>query len=497
VADPGSDRPVRVGFSRLFRSRERCRTPTGSASPGGAAARFSTYLGGTSYEEELATTTDSAGDVYVVGDTYSADFPATSGAFQTTYAGGVDAFVAKLDPTGTRLLYATYLGGRDYEEAYAIAVDASGAAYVTGWTSSDDFPTTPGAFQRRARWQDAFVTKLSPDGSTLMYSTRLGGANSRFTSGGSDDYAEGIAVDAAGDAFVGGDTTTRRFPVTAGAFQTWFHGGYDVFVTELDPTGSSLKYSTYIGGNGFDYGLGLAVDGSGDAFMTEETWSKDFPTANPFQPNLRGFSDVFVAKVDPTGSSLVYSSFLGGSGTEGEVLGGTIAVDSAGEALMSGTTRSSDFPVTPGVFQPVFGGGGYDGFVAKVTASGSNLVYASYLCGSAEDEGIHLALGPGGTAWVVGYTASRNFPLASPIQPSYGGGVSDGYVSLVNATGTALSFSTYLGGNGEDEAWGAAPLPGGVAVGGYTDSADFPVTAGAVQPFLAGEEDGFATSIGA
>ena len=465
--------------------------------PATAALGFSTYLGGSDYEQVLATATDSAGNVYVAGDTYSANFPATASAFQTRYAGGVDAFVAKLDPSGTQLLYATFLGGTDYEEATAIAVDTAGSAYVTGWTSSNDFPVTAGAFQRTAKWQDAFVTKLSADGSSLVYSTRLGGADSKFSSGGSDDYGQAIAVDAAGHAFVSGDTTTKKFPVTTGAFQTTFKGLYDVFVTKLDPTGSSLLYSTYVGGSSFDYGLGMAIDPAGDAFVTGETLSSNFPTVSPFQPTLHGFSDISVSKLDPTGSRLVYSSYLGGSGVEGEVLlGASIAMNRAGEALLTGTTQSSDFPVTAGAFQPRFGGGRYDAFVAKVSASGSVLRYASYLGGGGEDEGIHVAAGSDGTASVVGYTASTNFPVVSPLQPAFGGGATDGYMASVNPKGTALIFSSYWGGRGDDQAWGVATTPsGGVAVAGYTDSPDFTTTPGVVQPSFGGLDDGFVTTI--
>jgi hypothetical protein len=241
----------------------------------------------------------------------------------------------------------------------------------------------------------------------------------------------------------------------------------------------------------------MAIDTAGDAFVTGETWSTNFPTVSPFQPTLNGFSDISVSKLDPTGSSLVYSSYLGGSGVEGEVLlGASMAVNGAGEALLTGTTQSSDFPVTVGAFQPSFGGGRYDAFVAKVSASGSALRYSSYLGGAGEDEGIHIVAGPGGSAWVVGYTASTNFPVASPLQPAYGGGATDGYVATVNPKGTALTFSSYWGGRGDDQAWGVATTPsGGVAVGGYTDSTNFTTTPGVVQPLFGGVDDCFVTTI--
>ena len=226
---------------------------------------------------------DTSGNAYVTGYTCSSDFPTTAGAFQTTFGGGLtDAFVTELNPTGSGLVYSTYLGGSGYDDGFGIAVDASGNAYVTGFTDSTDFPTTAGAFQTTfGGFGDAFVTELNPTGSGLVYSTYLGGSD--------DDEGYGIAVDTSGNAYVTGYTHSSDFPTTAGAFQTTYGGDRDAFVTKLNPTGSGLVYSTYLGGSDCDFGVGIAVDTSGNAYVTGITFSSDFPTtAGAFQTTLGG-----------------------------------------------------------------------------------------------------------------------------------------------------------------------------------------------------------------
>src|SRR5712675_1074542 len=338
----GAFQPTGSGMSDAFVSK---------LNPAGSALVYSTYLGGSGSDAASGISVDAAGNAYVAGGTISIDFPTTAGAFQATLAGSGNAFVAKLDPTGSALVYSTYLGGSSAgalgDSASGIAVDAGGNAYVTGLTHSTNFPTTAGAFQTtfsdpsNTVDPDAFVTKLNPTGSALVYSTYLGG--SRFDSG------AGIAVDGAGNAYVTGATQSGNFPTTAGAFQTAFKSGSnvnsDVFVTKLDSTGSSLVYSTYLGGGSDESGAGIAVDSSGSAYVTGRTNSSDFPTTpgvfqQPATPY--GLYDAFVSKVDPAGSSLVYSARLGGSSSDDT--GSGIAVDAGGNAYVTGTTSSDDFP---------------------------------------------------------------------------------------------------------------------------------------------------------
>jgi hypothetical protein len=328
---------------------------------GSAPLVYSTYLGGGSDEQGLGIAVDAAGNAYVTGYTQSTNFPTTSGAFQTANQGLVDAFVTKLNPTGTApLVYSTYLGGNDQEQGDGIAVDATGNAYVTGYTQSTNFPTTPGAFQTANQGgYDAFVTKLNPTGSApLVYSTYLGGSDL--------DQGRGIAVDAAGNAYVAGYTQSTNFPTTSGAFQPAPAGGLtDAFVTKLNPTGSApLVYSTYLGGSSGDAGFGIAVDSIGNAYVTGFTHSTNFPTtAGAIQSANQGGYDAFVTALNPLGTApLIYSTYLGGSSDE---IGHGIAVD-AGNAYVTGDTESTNFPTTPGAFQTA-NGGLSDAFAAKIT----------------------------------------------------------------------------------------------------------------------------------
>jgi Beta-propeller repeat len=249
------------------------------------------------------------------------------------------------------------LGGSTFDEGLGIAVDSAGAAYVTGFTESSNFPTTTGAFDTGLDGSEAFVSKLDPSGSGLAYSTFLGG-------GGSDRGFD-IAVDSAGAAYVTGETESTDFPTTAGAFDTSLNGGFDAFVAKLDPSGSGLAFSTFLGGSSSDFGRGIAVDSAGAAHATGDAFSADFPTtAGAFDTSFNGDFDAFVAKLDPSGSGLTYSTFLGGSSGE---FGEGIAVDSAGASHVTGITGSTDFPTTAGAFDTAFNGGNEDAFVSKLT----------------------------------------------------------------------------------------------------------------------------------
>jgi hypothetical protein len=259
--------------------------------PSGSALTYGTYLGGSGDEYGTAIAVDGAGNAYVTGVTYSPDFPATPGAFDTTYTGIEDAFVAKLNASGSSLLYASYLGGSIATYGYAIAVDGSGNAFVTGTTSSPDFPATPGAFDTTFNGgpRDAFVVKLGASGSSVTYGTYLGGSDG--------DFGYAIAVDGVGNTYVTGVTYSVDFPTTADAFDTTFNGNQDAFVAKLNPVGSALVYGTYLGGSNDDYGFGVAVDQSGNTYVTGASFSTDFPTTpGALKRRNRGASDGIVAK---------------------------------------------------------------------------------------------------------------------------------------------------------------------------------------------------------
>ena len=395
----------------------------------GSALVYSTYLGGSATEGgAIGIAVDSLGNAYVTGGTTSADFPVTAGAFQTALGGGTDAFVTKLSATGSALLYSTYLGGSGAEAGFfRIALDAAGNAYVAGHTDSADFPTTPGAFQTTfAGNVAAYVTKLDPSGSALVYSTYLGGSS--IPIGGSFfKQSISIAVDGAGNAHVAGGTTSNAFPTTPGAFQPVFGGGLaDAYVTKFDATGTALLYSTYLGGSGFEQAWSIALDVAGNAYVTGFTASADFPiSATPFDSTLAGGTDAFVTKLNATGSSLLYSTYLGGSADD---QGSAIAVDTAGNAFVTGSTSSLDFPLTTGAFQTTFGGGVTDAVVTKLNAAGSALLYSTYLGGNSNDDGLGIALDTAGSAYATGMTSSANFPTTTGAFQATYGGMTDAYV---------------------------------------------------------------------
>ncbi len=341
---------------------------------------YSTYLGGSGGDIAYGIAVDVSGNAYVTGETWSTDFPVTPGSYDTTQYGSWDAFVAKLDGSGSALVYATYLGGSGGDIAYGIAVDVSGNAYVTGETWSTDFPVTPGAYDTTQNsYYDAFVAKLDGSGSALVYATYLGGNDY--------DYGSGITVDGSGNAYVTGDTTSTNFPATPGAYDTTQNGTgyYDAFVAKLNGGGSALVYATYVGGSSHDRGSSIAVDGSGNAYVTGYTLSTNFPTTpGAYDTTQNGSTDVFVARLNGSGTALAYATYIGGSSGDS---GSGVAVDVSGNAYVAGYTYSMDFPATPGAYDTTFNGGSSDVFVAKLNGSGAALVYATYLGGSGGDGG--------------------------------------------------------------------------------------------------------------
>ncbi len=435
---------------------------------------YSTYLGGAgAYTKGLGIAVDGSGDAYVTGVTLSPKFPTTKGAFQTSGAFintiGFGAFVTKFNAAGSALVYSTFLGGIS---AVGIAVDSAGDAYVTG--STYDVPPLKNAFQAAAGGGgDAFVTKLNPSGSALVYSTYLGGSG--------QDSASGIAVDGSGDVYVTGDTVSTNFPTTPGSSQPVM-GAQEAFVSELNPAGSALVYSTYLGGMAESFANGIAVDRSGNAYVTGWTPSGNFPTTpGAFTSGSSG--GAFVAKLNATGSALVYAAQL----ADGK--GSSIAVDGSGNAYVTGIATAPDFPTTAGAFQTTFGTSS-DAFVTELNAAGTALVYSTRLGGSggASFESVFpggIAVDGSGNIHVTGITGSTNFPTKNALQAAYGGGQFDAFVAELNpsqAGAASLVYSTYLGGGDQDEGLGIAlDSSGNTYVTGFSFSLDFP-TKNAYQP---------------
>jgi len=443
----------------------------------------STYLGGSGADLASAIAVDQGGRMYVTGVTASTNFPIAT-PLGLSFGGFFDAYVTCF--AGSSLIYSTYLGGSDYDQGSAIAVDADGNAYVAGSTLSTNFPTTEGAFQRSSGGSfDAFVTKLGPEGSALVYSTYLGGSQ--------NDLAQGIALDAASNAYVSGQSGSTNFPISELAFQRSLGGPLDAFVTKLNATGSALIYSTYLGGTGQDLADRIAVDSAGNAFVTGSTSSTNFPTLNPFQAAFRGgYWDAFVTGLDSTGSNLVWSSYLGGSGDE---FGTGVAIDGTGNVYVTGVTRSLDFPVV-NALQPAYGGGDGDAYVAKIDSSGA-LLSSTFWGGSGNDVAAGIAVDAVGNIYIAGQTDSRNFPLMNPLQEGYAGGRADAFVTELNPAASAVLFSTFIGGSGEDGAFDITlDSFANVYVAGSTDSTNFPTRA-AFQPSSGGGQDANALVIGA
>jgi hypothetical protein len=466
---------------------------------------YSTYLGGPNDDYAFGVAADKYGSAYLVGSAFSG-MPQVNNALP--YGGGGDAYVAKFSPDGSSLVYATYVGGQHEDDGDAIALDKVGGVYITGFTESGNFPTTPGAFQPlngdgtcdgSDDCADAFVTRLSPDGASLVYSTYLG---TNYTESG-----EGIAVDAAGNAYVLGDTNSSNFYVLNAVQPNWggglchtdfiYYPCFDDFVTKLNPNGTALVYSTYLGGYGdeaytFHFTGDIAVDPAGQAYVTGHTPATDFPTYHALQPAKYpdGSADAFLTKLSPDGSSFVYSTYLGGEwGDEGY----GVAADAQGNAYVTGVTWSAAFPTTPGSFQPIKNDNG-DAFACKVTPDGSAFVYSTFLGGSKNDQAWAIAVDAQGDASVTGWTESANFPTKGAFQPAYAGST-DGYVAVLTPAGDALLYASYLGGNANDGGLDVALDPQANAyVVGVTSSTDFPT----VKPFQAhsgGHQDDFLAKV--
>jgi len=499
----GSKKPVTVGY--VLKNKNRVAFQVAEYDPRSPLVIdpiliYSTYLGGSNIDSSNSIAVAPDNTAFIAGSTFSADFP-TAHPLQANDGGNPDfpqdAFVAKISADGSTLLYSTYLGGENQDAANGIAVDSFGDAFVVGYTLSPGFPVLPGSFETLCGGDgkcgakftggpivsNAFVTKLNPAGSGILYSTFYG----QFQ----NVKGQAIAVDANGNAYITGTTSANFaafaiFPITPTAFQSVFcnscatpaNASVNAFIGELDATGTSALYSSYLGGEIEDVGYGIAVDNGANAYITGLTYSAaNFPlTTGALQSTYGGSGDAFVTKVNTVGSglsSLVYSTYLGGPGLD---QGNAIALDSTGNAYIAGLTNSASFGFTPtGTFQTTYAGEG-DAFVTKLTTTGA-LSYFTYLGGTHADSATGIAVDSTNNVYVTGTTASVDFPTAGAVfQAAYGGGNTDSFVAKLNSAGATLVYSSYLGGTNAELATGiAVDTADSAYVTGQTCSNDFPL----------------------
>jgi len=440
-----------------------------------------TYYGESGTDKGHAIATDGSGNALITGQTFSTAFPITPGAFQTILSGNYDAFVVKLDAAGNQL-WATYYGGSAEDRGNGIATDSKGNVLITGYSWSTNFPVTPGAFQMShgGGSLDAFVVKFDAAGNRL-WATYYGGIDT--------DNGNGIATDGSDNVLLTGYTKSTDFPISLGAFQTSNAGFNNAFVVKLDSAGS-LLWATYYGGSDVGSGNGIATDGSNNVMITGSTRSTNFPiSSGAYQTGNSGDYDAFVVKLNAAGNRL-WATYYGGSNTDS---GYDIATDGSGNILITGWTKSTNFPITPGALQTSYGGGNQDAYVVKLDTAGNRL-WATYLGGSDREEGWGIAIDGSNNIFVCGDTYSTDISITpgafQTVKNGPSGSPYEDYYMLKFEPNGDLACGTYLGGDGHDEMsnGGIAVYGGFVYMTGWTQG-NFPVTAGAFQTVYGGGSD--------
>lgn len=384
--------------------------------PSGESLLYSTYIGGLGEDYEPAIAVDSYGNAYLTGYTISPDFPVVN-AYDDSYNLNWDAVVVKLSTGGNSLIYSTYIGGSDADYGYSITVDNWDNVFITGKTVSYDFPVVnpyDDSFNG-GRLGDAFITKFSSTGESLIYSTYFGGSD--------HDCGYDIAVSDMGKAVIGGSTTSDDLPMQ-NSYDYIFNGGADAFIAIFSVAGDILEYSTYFGGSGSDHCLGLDIDPKGIVYITGDCWSPDLPVVNAYQDYLNGALDAFITKLSTTDNSLLFSTYLGGSYWD---FAYDLAVDESGNVFVTGCTMSSDFP-TVNPFDPSYNGN-EDCWTSIFSSEGYRPIYSTYLGGSGRDWGTRISLNAIGEFCITGYTSSSDFPIINPYDGTYGAGSSDAFVA--------------------------------------------------------------------
>lgn len=476
---------------------------------------FSFYLGGSSYDVVRDIVTDSQGNAFITGGTDSKDFPTTSGVYDSTHNGSMDAFVMKLDSAG-KVIWSTLLGGPSLDRAYAIEIDSQGYVLIAGRAGAD-FPVTAKAFQQIFKGgpgnsvyppQDGFVAKLAPDGSALVWASYFAATDDP------SHPVRDLALDGSGDVYVASSSSTGDYPpailsaLQKGARPTRA-GSRDGVVAKLKSDGSQVIWATYVGGSGAEWGSSsVRVDAAGNACYLTVTDSSDAPvTAGAYDRSFNGNVDFYLAKLSPDGARLIFGTYLGGSQGE-HVETHTLEIDGQGNPLIVAGTTSSDFPTTAGALQHTYGGSGgrgtgartnYPGdvVVAKLSADGSRLLASTYLGGRYGEAAEGVQLDRAGNVYFTGSTFSQDFPVTRGSQQPSKNGPADAFVVKLSADFSKLLYSSYLGGT-EVDACRAVAVDGNgnLYVGGETTSSDWPIRSVLPAAKYSGKADGMLAKFG-
>lgn len=423
---------------------------------------WSTYLGGNNSEESFGIKVDTANNPIITGCSYSSNYPTISGSYQTTIKGVADVLVTKLNQFGNKLLFSTFIGGTNFDVGWDIILDIEGNSYITG-SADYDYPKTTGSFNTK-NFGGSFVTKLNFRGNGLFYSTMIG-----------EGGAYKISVDNTGCAFMLGASNSENYPVTPGAYDTNLNSEHeDAVLTKLNSLGSGLIYSTFIGGIGPDWGAGLVLDSSGNAIISGQTGSNDFPTTSGAFNNTNKGWESFLTKFNHEGSSLIFSTFLGEIANDNA---NSIVIDGKNNIYNSGSTTSSIYPITLGSYDTILNGG-KDVILSKLNSFASNLIFSTFIGGSGNDDESNLKIDKNNNSYIVGFTSSKNFPVTNnAYDTNYNGGNFDSFITKIDYLGTLNLYSSYIGGSGADYAFGLdIDKYDEIFISGRTLSDDFPTT---------------------